>query len=217
MSTPMSSEHGLGSLPGHFHGFALMHIAMRRDARRLLAAAPVLTRAGLGPAGAWWQQLRDIIDWHHRSEDDVLWPGLLSRAPQFAPQARLLGEDHVVLDRAMEAVTAALRPGGDPAAVGPAATRFDAVLREHLKDEEKVSFPVFAQLSPDQYLEVERRVVASAPIKVMTSLQPWMFDGADKRSVANVAATIPPPVRLIGNTVLRRRYERTLTGVTRPS
>ncbi|MFJ2651929.1 hemerythrin domain-containing protein [Streptomyces sp. NPDC087420] len=217
MSIPMSSEHGLGSLPGHFHGFALMHIAMRRDARRLLAAAPLLTRAGLGPAGAWWQQLRDIIDWHHRSEDDVLWPGLLARAPQFAAEARLLGEDHAVLDRAMEAVSAVLRPGGDPAAVEQAATRFDSVLRDHLKDEEAVSFPVFARLSPEEYLAVERKVIASAPLKVMTALQPWMFDGADKRSVAQVAATIPPPVRVIGNTVLRRRYERTLTGVTRPS
>ncbi|MEU3186191.1 hemerythrin domain-containing protein [Streptomyces sp. NPDC006923] len=214
MSTPMSSERGLASLPGHFHGFALMHIAMRRDARRLLAAAPVLTRAGLAPAGLWWQQLRDIIDWHHRSEDDVLWPGLLRRAPEFASEARLLGEDHAVLDRAMDGVTSALR--GD-APVVPAATRFDSVLRDHLRDEEAVSFPVFARLSPDEYLAVERKVIAGAPLKVMSSLQPWMFDGADRRSVAQVAATIPPPVRLIGNTVLRRRYERTLAGVTRPS
>ncbi|MDX3850034.1 hemerythrin domain-containing protein [Streptomyces sp. AK02-01A] len=214
MSTPMSSEHGLRSLPGHFHGFALMHIAMRRDAQRLLAAAPVLTSAGLGPAGVWWQQLRDIIDWHHRSEDDVLWPGLLRTAPEFAAEARLLGEDHAVLDRAMDAVTSALR--GD-APVVTAATRFGSVLRDHLRDEEAVSFPVFARLSPDEYLAVERKVIASAPLKVMSSLQPWMFDGADRRSVAQVAATIPPPVRLIGNTVLRRRYERTLAGVTRPS
>ncbi|MFJ9210557.1 hemerythrin domain-containing protein [Streptomyces sp. L-9-10] len=216
MSTPMSSEYGLASLPGHFHGFALMHIAMRRDARRLLAAAPALTPAGLGAAAAWWRQLRDIIDWHHHSEDEVLWPGLLGRAPRFAAEARRLADDHAVLDRAMEAVTTALHPGGNPAAVGPAATRFDSVLRDHLRDEETVSFPVFAQLSPGDYLAVERKVIASAPFTVMTRLQPWMFDGADKRSVAHVAATIPPPVRLIGNTVLRRRYERTLAGVTRP-
>ncbi|QXE33152.1 hemerythrin domain-containing protein [Streptomyces sp. GMY02] len=216
MSTPMSSEFGLASLPAHFHGFALMHIAMRRDAQRLLAAAPRLTHAGLGAAGAWWQQLRDIIDWHHRSEDNVLWPGLLRRAPEFAPQARQLGDDHVLLDRAMEAVTAALRPGGDLPALQLAATRFSSVLRDHLRDEEAVSFPVFARLVPDEYLAVERKVIASAPFKVMTQLQPWMFDGADKRSVAQVAATIPPPVRVIGNTVLRRRYERTLAGVTRP-
>ncbi|MER5887855.1 hemerythrin domain-containing protein [Streptomyces sp. NPDC001941] len=217
MSTaPGMSSERLDTLPGHFHGFALMHVAMRRDARRLVAAAPRLSAAGLGPAGRWWRQLRDVIDWHHHSEDDFLWPELLRKLPEFKGQAQQLAGDHTELDRAMDAVTDALRPGGDPARVAPAAATFSGVLHDHLADEEKTVFPVFDRLGAREYLDLEQRLVRTAPAGVLTTLPPWMFDGADKRSVSLVAATMPPPVRLLGRTVLKRRYERTLTAITNP-
>ncbi|MDQ0847905.1 MULTISPECIES: hemerythrin domain-containing protein [unclassified Streptomyces] len=215
MSTPMSSER-LDTLPGHFHGFALMHIAMRRDAHRLSAAAPRLTARGLAPAGTWWQRLRDVIDWHHRSEDTFLWPELLRKLPQFRPQAEQLAGDHTELDRAMDQVTAALTPTAGPAALGGAAAHFSQVLHDHLADEEKTVFPLFAQLPAREYLALEQRLVRTAPPGVLTYLPPWMFDGADRRSVDLVAATMPPPVRLLGRTVLRRRYERGLGAVLDP-
>ncbi|WP_327358819.1 hemerythrin domain-containing protein [Streptomyces sp. NBC_01304] len=215
MSTPMSSER-LDVLPGHLHGFALMHVAMRRDARRLTAAAPALTGAGLAGAGEWWQRLRGVIDWHHRSEDELLWPELLRKLPECADQARKLADDHTELDAAMDGVSAALRPGGDPAAVAPAAGRFGEVLHAHLKDEEDIVFPVFMRLEPRDYLNLEQRLVRTAPPKVLTYLPPWMFDGAGEASVRHVSATMPPPVRLLGRTVLRRRYERGLGAITRP-
>ncbi|RST15779.1 hemerythrin domain-containing protein [Streptomyces sp. WAC05374] len=216
MTTTMSSER-LGTLPDHFHGFALMHVAMRRDAARLTAAAPRLTPAGLGPAGEWWRRLRDVIDWHHHSEDDLLWPELLRRLPEFTDGARELAGDHTALDRAMDAVGAALRPGGDPAAVAPAAAAFARVLHDHLADEERIVFPVFARLAPRDYLALEQRLVRTAPLRVLTHLPPWMADGAPRRSVALVAATMPPPVRLLGRTALRRRYEAGLRAVTDPA
>jgi hypothetical protein len=40
-----------------------------------------------------------------------------------------------------------------------------------------------------------------------------MFGGADGRTVAQVGASIPPPVRLLGNTVLRWRYQRAVAPV----
>ncbi|MFJ2897450.1 hemerythrin domain-containing protein [Streptomyces sp. NPDC087218] len=216
MSGTMSSER-LDTLPGHFHGFALMHVAMRRDARRLTAAAPRLAAAGPDPAVAeWWRRLRDVIDWHHHSEDELLWPELLRRLPGAEDVARALDGDHAELDAAMDGVGAALRPGADPAAVAPAATRFDEVLHQHLAAEEKVVFPLFARLDARDYLALEQRLVRTAPRGVLTYLPPWMFDGAEPRSVSLVAATMPPPVRFLGRTVLRRRYERGLAAITTP-
>ncbi|MER6314322.1 hemerythrin domain-containing protein [Streptomyces sp. NPDC001581] len=202
-----SSEHGLEHLPPHFHGFALMHIAMRRDAARLRAAAPAWSGAGT----EWWQRLRQVIEWHHTSEDDVLWPGLRRRDADFDAQARELHEDHEELDAAMAAVSTAIAHRGD--GLVRAAQTFEGVLRDHLRDEERIVFPVFDRLGERAYLAEERKVVSSAPMRVMTYLQPWMFDGASRQSVAHVAATIPPPVRLIGATLLNRRYERTLKGI----
>ncbi|MFJ7593226.1 hemerythrin domain-containing protein [Streptomyces sp. NPDC097617] len=209
MPTPRtySSEHGLHTLPPYFHGFALMHIAMRRDAARLRTAAPAWNGAGT----PWWQQLRETIEWHHTSEDDVLWPGLRRRDADFDAQARELHEDHEELDAAMSAVATAVAHRGD--GLVRAAQTFEGVLRDHLRDEERIVFPVFERLGERAYLAEERKVVASAPLRVMTHLQPWMFDGAPRQSVAHVAATIPPPVRLIGSTLLHRRYTRTLKGI----
>ncbi|MFG2877460.1 hemerythrin domain-containing protein [Streptomyces sp. NPDC048337] len=209
MPTPRtySSEHGLDSLPPYFHGFALMHIAMRRDAARLRAAAPAWNGAG----AEWWQRLREVIEWHHTSEDDVLWPGLRHNDADFDAQARELHDDHEELDAAMAAVSTAIARGGDD--LVRAAQTFEGVLRDHLRDEERIVFPVFDRLGERAYLAEERKVVSSAPMRVMTYLQPWMFDGASRQSVAHVSATIPPPVRLIGATLLQRRYARTLKGI----
>ncbi|WP_330261901.1 hemerythrin domain-containing protein [Streptomyces sp. NBC_00539] len=204
---PYSSEHGLDALAPHYHGFALMHRAMRRDAARLRDAAP----AWRGGGAEWWQRLREVIEWHHTSEDDVLWPGLRRRDADFDAQARELHDDHEDLDTAMAAVTTAVTRGGE--GLVRAARDFQEILHDHLRDEERVVFPVFDRMGERAYLAEERKVVASAPRRVLLYLQPWMFDGAGRESVAHVSATIPPPVRLRGATLLRRRYENTLKGL----
>ncbi|MHB9757723.1 hemerythrin domain-containing protein [Streptomyces sp. BYX5S] len=211
---PMTSER-LATLPGHFHGFALMHIAMRRDARRLAAVARSATGAHPDRVAAWWRGLREIIDWHHHSEDEVLWPELRRSVPEFAQAADVIDGDHARLDAAMDAVGAALAPGVGPGGLVPAADTFGDVLRDHLAAEERVAFPAFTALGEQRYLALERKLLRTASPRVLGHLQPWMFDGADPASVAHVAATIPPPVRLLGRTVLRRRYERLLAPVAR--
>lgn len=212
-SVPMSSER-LRTLPGHFHGFALMHIAMRRDARRLSAAARSATPGHLDRVGDWWHRLREVIDWHHHSEDRVLWPELRRRVTGFDEAARALSDDHGRLEDAMDRVDEAFAHAS-PAALVPAADAFGTVLRTHLADEERLAFPAFTALGRKPYLDVERRLLRTAPPGVLAHLPPWMLDEAEPGAAARVEATIPPPVRLLGRTVLRRRYERLLAPVVR--
>ncbi|NEC69440.1 hemerythrin domain-containing protein, partial [Streptomyces sp. SID9727] len=106
--------------------------------------------------------------------------------------------------------------GAGPGAPRPAAETFAAVLRDHLAAEERIAFPAFTALGATRYASVERRLLRTAPPGVLGRLQPWMFDGADPAATAHVTATIPPPVRLLGRTVLRRRYERLIAPVLRP-
>ncbi|MGI5238893.1 hemerythrin domain-containing protein [Dactylosporangium sp. CA-139066] len=210
---PMSSEQGVHGLPEHIRGFALMHVAMRRDARRLTGVAAAVD-ASTGPAVAtWWSMVRGAIDWHHHSEDEVLWPQLRRQVRGFAAREATIRGDHDALDAAMEAVSVALTPRGIKG-LTVAATRFSTVLHDHLRAEEAFVFPVFTEdLTPQEYQAIERRVVATAPGRVMAYIQPWMFDGADRRVVADIGATIPTPVRLLGSTVLRWRYERMVAPV----
>ncbi|WP_103501509.1 MULTISPECIES: hemerythrin domain-containing protein [Streptomyces] len=214
MDTPLNSENGLKPLPRHFHGFALTHIAMRRDSRRLVAAAPLLTPAGYDAAARWWSELRAVIDWHHRTEDEILWPGMISHLPSFAASSHRMVQDHVELDHAMGEVSAALE-GGAADALAHAAPYFDDVLTEHLRAEELISFPAFAQVPADVFVRIERRVLAAAPLRVKRFLPPWLLDDADQWGARDVGA-MPVPVRALGRTLLRRRYRRLVDGIVRP-
>ncbi|MGW2254325.1 hemerythrin domain-containing protein [Kitasatospora sp. NPDC001660] len=206
-----SSEQGLGGLPEHIRGFGLMHVAMRRDAARLCAAARSVRPGGARALGEWFGRLRAVIDWHHHSEDEILWPYLRGHVPGFDGSGAL-EQDHGALDRSMSRVAGVLTTGR-VVELPEAAQEFADLVRDHLRHEERVVFPVLATLGVAEYGRVERRIIGSAPAQVMTYLQPWMFDGADAASVAAVAATIPAPVRLLGRTVLERRYRRTLAPV----
>jgi iron-sulfur cluster repair protein YtfE (RIC family) len=178
-----------------------MHMAMRRDARRLVSVAPVLRDDKVERVAAWWRQVRAVIDWHHHTEDDILWPALRSRVPSFAEREKEMHADHAELDTAMDAVATALTRGGLEAA----ATRFDTVVRDHLRDEEAVVLPAFCvEMTEREYTTIEQRVISSAPLSVMSFLPPWMLDGAG----AGATASMPPPVRVLGTTVLRWRYHQ---------
>jgi iron-sulfur cluster repair protein YtfE (RIC family) len=211
----MSTEHGVAGLPVHIHGFALMHVAMRRDARRIVKAAPNVTRANADAVGSWFGQLLDVIEWHHRTEDDVLFPELRRRVPGFAAKEKELAHDHHELDQSMADVAKALR--GDLAALPAAAQKFQNILLEHLKVEEPIVFPVFVDdLTRQQYLDIESQVMRSAGPGMRTFLFPWLFDGVDKRTAdAAAAVTIPAPVRLAGNTVLKWRYDKLIAPVVK--
>ncbi len=85
MDGPAWEGRGVGALPRHLRGFAQTHLALRRDSRRLVAAVPLLTSSGLPAVAEWWRQFRGIVDWHHRTEDEILWPGLIEHAPRSPP------------------------------------------------------------------------------------------------------------------------------------
>jgi hypothetical protein len=163
-------------LPRHLRGFAQTHLALRRDSRRLVAAAPLLTSAGLPRAAEWWRQLRAIVDWHHRTEDEILWPGLIRHVPKIAAGSHRMVQDHVALDDSMFRVTKALK-GGRAELIGGPVDTFDTALRQHLHEEEEPAFPAFARVPADVFAALERRVLAAAPFRVKRVPPPWLLDG----------------------------------------
>ncbi len=201
---------GVDTLPRHLRGFAQTHLALRRDSRRLVAAAPLLTSAGLPRAAEWWRQLRAIVDWHHRTEDQILWPGLIEHVPEIAAGSHRMVQDHVALDDSMLRVTRALE-GGNAELIGCPVDTFDTVLHRHLHEEEKLTFPVFARVPAEVFAALERRVLAAAPLRVKRVLPPWLLDGLPQPD-----GLMPGPVRLMGRTLLQGAYRRSLTGILDP-
>src|SRR4051812_42983787 len=80
-------------LPADLYGYAAMHLAMRRDAARLvrtLAATP----ADPATLERWWTAYRDVIVRHHTREDDLIWPALTAADPTFATDVVTMHDDH---------------------------------------------------------------------------------------------------------------------------
>lgn len=143
----LGASKGVTALPRHLRGFTQTHLALRRDSRRLAAAAPLLTSAGLPRAAERWRQLRAIVDWHHRAEDEILWPRLIEHVPEIAAGSHRMVQDHVALGDSAFRVTKALKGGRADLIGGPVDT-FDTVLHRHLHEEEKLTFPAFARVRP---------------------------------------------------------------------
>jgi iron-sulfur cluster repair protein YtfE (RIC family) len=173
-------------LPRHLDGLAMVHAAMRRDARRLVAVAPRVSAATAGVVGAWFQVLFDMSEWHHRAEDDVLFPELRRIVPGFPARERVLAYDHVTLDHAMAEIAAALAPDGDTASLPRLARRLHTVLFEHLNLEETVVFPVLTEIPVRTYRKVERRMLRDAP----RSLHSWMFERRAYRRLTTAFSTL---------------------------
>ncbi|WP_326700299.1 hemerythrin domain-containing protein [Streptomyces sp. NBC_01754] len=200
----------VAGLPRHLRGFAQTHLALRRDSRRLVAAAPLLTSAGLPRAAEWWRQLRAILDWHNRTEDEILWPRLIEHVPEIAAGSHRMVQDHVALDDSMLRVTKALE-GGRAELIGGPVDTFDTALHRHLHEEEELTFPAFVRVPAHVFTALERRVLAAAPFRVKRVLPPWLLDALPQPD-----GVMPAPVRLMGRTVLGGAYRRTLTGILEP-
>ncbi|MFF8791192.1 hemerythrin domain-containing protein [Streptomyces sp. NPDC015125] len=201
---------GAEALPRYLRGFAQTHLALRRDSRRLRSAAALLTPAGMPAAADWWRQLRGIIEWHHRTEDDILWPGLMPHLPEVTAAAHRLIEDHVALDEMMLRVTEAMDSGLADRLAGAAAD-FDEIMHRHLLEEEAVSFPVFDKVPGPVFTALERSVLAAAPLRVKRVLPPWLLDG-----LPAPAGVMPAPVRLLGRAVLENGYRRSVAAILEP-
>ena len=99
------------TLSEHSRLLIASHRAMRADGRRLITATHRLQDRRPSDAlalGRAFAEIVTLIDDHHWSEDDVLYPFLATRLPHFNHDAVQLEQDHVNLDAAMARVTAGL-------------------------------------------------------------------------------------------------------------
>ncbi|WP_028279346.1 hemerythrin domain-containing protein [Arthrobacter sp. H5] len=195
-------------LPDYIQAYSLIHAAMRRDAMLLARSAPEISLHSYGRVAVWWREVSAVIDWHHKSEERVLWPEIIRVLPALADQGSAVKGDHTAMEEAIEAVEAALA-GRSRADLVAAAAGFSEVIQEHLRLEEATVYPIFRNdLSRMEFLAIERAVLRTAGARVMSFLLPWMFDGVTGTELREGGASIPPPIRLLAGTVLRARYRR---------
>lgn len=218
----------VATLPGHelpdfLVPFSGMHRAMRRDAARL---GRVLGRGDAVDSGLpllrWWTRFERVIVHHHEREDEVIWPELVRRSPEFADARTVLTEDHARLDQAMHQVAVALtllaRPVDDSALSrsADAACRFVQVLGEHLDREERAAFPLLGRCFTEaEYVELEDRIQQGSPLRDAVFELPWVLDGAPADVRAAVDEKVPAPMQLVNRLWWTPVYRRATRPVVR--
>ncbi|MBO3089392.1 hemerythrin domain-containing protein [Cellulomonas dongxiuzhuiae] len=94
------------------------------------------------------------LDGHHRGEDDVVFPGLLSAAPELREVVSRLVRDHAMLSHLLGELQRVVDAGHaagvhDTAALHRHLDGIDAVMETHFRYEEKRLLPALADLVLD--------------------------------------------------------------------
>jgi len=182
-----------------------MHNAFRRDLARLERARsdPWLKPVSRGG----WNVFREELEFHHRAEDDDLWPVVRARADD-ADAHRIMDEmvvEHARVVPALAAVANAFDNGGDLDAAVEGLTQS---VREHLDHEERFALPVVQQNLSDadwhRYMSTERRKRGRKGAQFLC----WVLDDATPADATAVLSEVPVPGRLVYRFVMKPRYDK---------
>jgi hypothetical protein len=178
-----------------------MHNAFRRDLLRLERAAqdPEPSRGG-------WDVIREELEFHHRAEDDDLWPNVRERASSEEQRMVIdqMVEEHAGVEPALEAVAQAMDGHGD---LTTAIHDLAELVRTHLDHEERLALPIVEQHYSNadwhDYLRTERRKSGRRGAQFLA----WVLDDATPEDTATVMNELPPPGRVVYRHVIKPRYE----------
>lgn len=191
--------------PADLRGYRAIHHALRDAAHAMAAAPPGLTAAEpkrLAAFRAYWKGYAGEVLAHHTTEDDVVFPELVRRAPHLADLMDRTDADHHHLDELMEDVTAALGAISE----GTGAERAAALLREvadhmdeHLDMEDRELLPVIeASFTQEEYDALEERALAIIGFGAQAAFTiPFLAASVDDETRRDLLGDAPLPVKVI--------------------
>jgi iron-sulfur cluster repair protein YtfE (RIC family) len=186
-----------------------IHAAMRRDLDRLRAASEQLRGSAAVPPTVrdGWAVFRTELEFHHRAEDEDLWPMLRERAAdeQASGTIDAMVWEHRLLAPALDAVERAFDDGTDLTTEVAALTQ---LVEEHLDHEEREALPLI-ELHLDaadwhDFLMTER---AKRPARERPVFLAWVLDDARADHADAVLHELPPPARLVYRQVMKPHYD----------
>ncbi len=206
-----------------------IHRAIRADVARLETTLGLLEPGDRAAARAVHEAFgwtSALIESHHLSEDEVMWPFLARRTPDFESRVCQLEDDHVELDAALARVRAGLRllARGSIDALSAATrrrlledtARLDALLRDHLDREAHLVFPPFeSSASPRESAALEAAVMKHAGLRRVSMVLPWVLANAPVAQQRSIRSAAPAPLVAAHDLLWRRRFARRMAPLYR--
>ena len=169
-----------------------VHRAMRNDTARLAALLRDLEARNRLPSARLCDAFAEtvaLIDHHHRTQDDLIFPFVGKRVSSFSHSIEMLEEDHVDLDAALARVVSRLRLVTVGASGSPWDSRSERLMQEidrsiailcaHLDREEDILFPALGSLDQHEAQHLFTSVSRIDGIRGVSRLLPWIISNAD--------------------------------------
>jgi len=161
----------------------------------------------------------DELRTHHHIEDDIMFPQLLARVPDYAVYSDSLAGDHHQLDRMIDGLREALVDWAAHTTDSDAArdARFAALdlavelrdfLEEHLAIEDADVLPmVHRNFTFEEYAELEKQAGKAITIRQAFFTAPWYMATVDAETAARTWREAPIALKVI-HVLARRSYAR---------
>ncbi|QYG91922.1 hemerythrin domain-containing protein [Iamia sp. SCSIO 61187] len=215
------------SPPADLRSYRAIHVALRQAAHAMAAAAPGLDDADPRRRRAfsrYWKGYAGEVLAHHTTEDDVVFPALVARAPQVATLLEQLDADHHHLDALMAdigAATSRVAGGADAAALGALLRQLADHMDQHLAAEDAEILPLLEQhFTHDEFAELEAKALEIIGLGAQAAFTiPFVAASVDDAMRAHLLGSAPLPVRAIFRLGRGRhaRLAELALGATRPA
>jgi hemerythrin-like domain-containing protein len=206
------------SEPIDVRDMAIVHKTFRAG----YAEAAELVRAAPTPKPDRVKFLADHIDFllmmlhvHHASEDELLYPVLVQRAPEQAAMTEHVGHEHQLVEGSIEAAQVACAawrrgPSTDTGeALAASLVQLNEVLQPHLDDEEREVVPLAAvTLTQQEWDAFGHHSVSQIPRNMRPTAFGMLLDPLDESERAFMKRTLPAPVRLLYPLLIDRPWRK---------
>lgn len=199
--------------------------------RRAYDEGARLVRANPTPSPARVTFLADHIDFgigmlhhHHESEDELLYPLLVERAPEQAAMTKSVEHQHTEVTAAIDAASAACTawrhaPSAETGeALASALDSLNSTLQPHLDDEERQIVPLAAvTLTQQEWAAMGEHSRAAIPRNRMPVAFGMLLEPLNDADRTYMKSELPAPVRLLYPLLIQRpwnKYKDTLRNGT---
>lgn len=196
-----------------------VHRAMRIADDQLVAALTDLTAGDRRRAAAlhhWFNGYGGELRTHHKIEDELIFPALAARVPEYAEYSTGLADDHHQLDHLIDTISAALAhlASGSrewaPAhgAALSAAIDLRDLLIEHLGIEDSDVLPLIERnFSVDEFTAIEEKLKKYMTLRQAFFTVPWWMATVEPHVAAKSYDEAPFLLKVI-YAATRGRFER---------
>lgn len=194
--------------------YKVVHKAFRLATTRMVDASAKLEPSALEPViGPYWTFYSGILNHHHQSEDDSVFPALLAVRPDLTELADSLEDDHRGLVRTLENVDSSIAAFGKQAdashqeAVREAVTGLRDVFFPHLDVEDAKILPAIAQsIPPKEWDRLDQASLRSIPRQLVGRAVGALDEIIQGLGEQEQPLPPPPPIRLMLALTWRKKW-----------